>query len=107
MEVLSPNTVLQIPIIDLVDPSSDDLGHLFPFGNHTVLVVLFRSNRDLNILAEYVGQVVPPAGTNDQQAFVVAVVNDRKKCVIQAISSSFFAMPAPGLQLKARYLMLV
>ncbi len=55
MEVISPNTVLEVPIIDLVDSSSDDLGHLFPFSNDTVLIVSIRSNRDLSILAEYIG----------------------------------------------------
>jgi hypothetical protein len=30
MEAISPNAVFEIPIVDLIDPSSDDLGHLFP-----------------------------------------------------------------------------
>ena len=54
MEAISPNAVFEIPIVDLIDPSSDDLGHLFPFSNDTVLVVPLGSDRDLSIRAEYI-----------------------------------------------------
>jgi hypothetical protein len=65
MEALTPNTVLEIPIVNVADAGSDDLGYLFPFSNDTVLVVPSRGNRDLSSFAEYICQVLPPAGTND------------------------------------------
>jgi hypothetical protein len=82
VEGLIHDTLLEIRVLEAHQHLDDHVSECDPVNDHTVLIICTGPDRDLDIVAKQVLQVLAPARSN-HEAVRVAICNGRDKCMVE------------------------